>query len=146
MRGLGQGPSDSWRCAGDPGECEGQAPSLGATPRLTARAGRGRAGELKTDWPRLAETPVAPMLRSLPALTVNRYLSPTVQRTVRTIRQDEATIEVALDLGCIHPGKAEEDIHELELELKEGDAAAHRSRTAITTAVRSLMPPPGIVV
>jgi len=71
---------------------------------------------------RLAATPIAPMVRSLPAL--EPVFVTDIQRTVRTVRQDEATIEMALDLGCIHSGKAEEDIRELELELKEGDATA----------------------
>ena len=98
---------------------------------LKLEASQGPFGRNEWEWPvrrdtpeldRLAGTPVAPMLRSLPAL--KPVFVTDIQRTVRTVRQDEATIEVALDLGCIHSGKAEEDIRELELELKEGDAAA----------------------
>lgn len=49
---------------------------------------------------------------------------------------DEATIEVALDLGCIHSGKAEEGIRELELELREGDATAmYRLAAALHASV-----------
>ena len=93
-------------------------------------AGTGDTPELD----RLAGTPVAPMLGSLPAL--KPVFVTDVQRTVRTVRQDETTIEVALDLGCIHSGKAEEDIRELELELKEGDAAAmYRLAAALHASV-----------
>ena len=74
------------------------------------------------------------MFGSLPAL--NPVFITDVQRTIRTVRQDEATIQVALDLGRIHSGKAEEDIRELELELKEGDAAAmYRLATALHASV-----------
>ena len=110
---------------------------------LKLRASQGPFGRNEWEWPvrrdtpeldRLAGTPVAPMLGSLPAL--KPVFVTDVQRTVRTVRQDEATIEVALDLGCIHSGKAEEDIRELELELKEGDAAAmYRLAAALHASV-----------
>ena len=45
-----------------------------------------------------------------------------VQRTVRTVRRDGATIEVAVDRGRVDAGDASEEIREMELELKDGDA------------------------
>ena len=110
---------------------------------LKLRASRGPFERNEWEWPvprdtpeldRLAETPVAPMLGSLPAL--RPVFVTDVQRTVRTLGRDGATIEVALDVGCIHSGKAEEDIRELELELKEGDAAAvYRLAAALHASV-----------
>jgi triphosphatase len=76
---------------------------------------------VKTDQPelsRLAETPLARIDTSVQPVFVTD-----VQRDVRDVHQDDATIEVAMDRGQIRAGDAVEDVCELELELKQGDAA-----------------------
>jgi inorganic triphosphatase YgiF len=110
---------------------------------LKLRTSQGAFARNEWEWPvrgdapeldRIAETPVASRLGSSP--TLEPVFVTDVQRTVRTVRQDEATIEVALDVGSIHSGKADEKIHELELELKDGDTAAmYRLAAAVHASV-----------
>jgi inorganic triphosphatase YgiF len=50
--------------------------------------------------------------------------STTVERTSRLVRREGALIEVSFDVGEVSTGEASKPICELELELKEGDAAA----------------------
>ena len=95
------------------------------TVKLLNRAGAFARGEwewpVKTDQPdlrRLAETPLAGMSGA----PVKPVFVTDVQRDVREVRQDSATIEVAIDRGQVRAGSAAEDISELELELKQGDA------------------------
>jgi inorganic triphosphatase YgiF len=88
----------------------------------------GPFGRAEWEWPveaespnldRLAETPIAAMF------PVGQTLQPVfvtdVQRTTRVVRRDGATIELALDRGRVSADEAEEEIRELELELKDGD-------------------------
>jgi inorganic triphosphatase YgiF len=110
---------------------------------LKLRAPQGPFGRNEWEWPirretpeleLLAETPVAPMLGPSPVLEPVFFTD--VQRTVRTVRRDETTIEVALDVGRIHSGSAEEEILELELELKDGDAVVmYRLAAALHSSV-----------
>lgn len=97
------------------------------TIKLQGSGGAFARGEwewpVHTDTPdlqRLAETPIAGM--------ANAPLEPVfvtdVQRDLREVHQDGATIEVAIDRGQIRVGSTAEDISELELELKQGDPIA----------------------
>ncbi len=97
------------------------------TVKLRNGAGAFARGEwewpVKTDQPdlrRLAETPLAGMAD----VPVRPVFVTDVRRDVREIRQDGATIEIAIDRGKVRAGDAAEDISELELELKQGDPAA----------------------
>lgn len=76
----------------------------------------------RPDLGKLAGTPVAPHLDALDRL--EPVFTTEVNRSVRTLRQDGAVIEVAFDLGTVRADEAVEEIRELELELKDGDAAA----------------------
>ena len=96
---------------------------------LKLEGGRnGPFGRNEWEWPvrteapdldRVAETPVAALLREASAL--RPMFVTDVQRTIRTVRYDNAMIDVALDGGRIDAGDATEPISELELELKDGD-------------------------
>ena len=66
----------------------------------------------------LAETPLAARLPALEAL--RPVFRTEVERTVRLIHRQGATIEVALDLGWVRAGDACAEIRELELEMKDG--------------------------
>jgi inorganic triphosphatase YgiF len=88
----------------------------------------GPFGRNEWEWPvrtevpdldRVAETPIADLLREAPAL--RPMFVTDVKRTIGTVRFDNALIEVALDGGRIDAGDATEPISELELELKDGD-------------------------
>jgi inorganic triphosphatase YgiF len=70
----------------------------------------------------LAGTPVAPLLEALGRL--EPVFATEVSRTIRTLRPDGAVIEAASDRGTVRAGEAVEEIRELELELKGGDAVA----------------------
>lgn len=72
------------------------------------------------DFRHLANTPLAGMANApmLPVFVTD------MQRDIREVRQDGATIEIAMDRGQVQAGDAAEDVSELELELKQGDAAA----------------------
>ena len=89
----------------------------------------GPFGRNEWEWPvrtevpdldRVAETPVADLLREPPAL--QPIFVTDVERTLRTVRYDNALIEVAFDSGRIDAGDATQPISELELELKDGDS------------------------
>ncbi len=68
---------------------------------------------------RLAETPLAGFEGELfPVLRTE------VIRTLRKLRHNDANIEIAVDQGSIRASDRTEDIHEVELELKEGKPAA----------------------
>lgn len=73
------------------------------------------------DLARLVETPLADLVNSLDDL--RPVFTTEVERTIRTLRADGALVELAFDRGAIRAGDAAEEIRELELELKEGDAA-----------------------
>jgi inorganic triphosphatase YgiF len=94
---------------------------------LKLRDGQGPFGRGEWEWTistespeldRLAETPAAGKLDAVEPVFVTD-----VERTVHTVRQDGTTIEVALDHGRVLAGDTAEVINELELELKDGDAA-----------------------
>ena len=81
------------------------------------------------EWPVAADTPDLRRLTETPmAGMADAPLEPIfvtdVQRDIRKVRQDGATIEVAIDRGQVRARNAAEDISELELELKQGDLAA----------------------
>ena len=97
------------------------------TVKLQGPGGAFARGEwewpVQTDTPdlrRLAETPIAGMTNS----PLEPIFVTDVQRDVREVRQDGATIEVAIDRGHVRAGNAAEEIAELELELKQGDPGA----------------------
>lgn len=96
------------------------------TVKLRNGAGAFSRGEwewpVKSDQPelhRLIETPLAGMVDA----PVKPVFVTDIQRDVREVRQDGATIEVAMDRGQVRAGDAAEDVSELELELKQGDTA-----------------------
>lgn len=94
---------------------------------MKLRNGAGAFGRGEWEWPvrtdapdlrHLVETPMANMAdASLEPIFVTD-----VERDVRVVEQDNATIEVAIDHGQVRAGDVAEEIHELELELKQGDA------------------------
>ncbi|CAM4262382.1 CYTH domain-containing protein [Acinetobacter pragensis] len=43
-----------------------------------------------------------------------------ISRTLRVIQYQDAEIEVSLDIGCIRTADAEQEVHEVEFELKSG--------------------------
>ncbi|MBB5695647.1 CHAD domain-containing protein [Roseomonas pecuniae] len=69
----------------------------------------------------LATTPMASVVASDSLEPVFRA---EVRRTVRTVRQGDAVIEVVVDIGMLFANGAREAIRELELELMEGSPAA----------------------
>ncbi|MBL6082271.1 CYTH and CHAD domain-containing protein [Belnapia sp. T18] len=88
-------------------------------------------GRGEWEWPlesntpdpaKLAATPLASLLDKLEVL--GPVFTTEVDRTVRTLRLDDAEIETAIDIGAIRAGEAVEEIRELELELKGGKVAA----------------------
>jgi inorganic triphosphatase YgiF len=94
---------------------------------IKLRNGAGAFGRGEWEWPvksdapdprRLVETPLASMVEAVfePVFVTD------VQRDVRVVQHDNATIEVAIDRGQVRAGDAAEEIRELELELKQGDA------------------------
>ena len=72
----------------------------------------------RPDLDLLADTPAAPLLQ---AKELEPVFTTDVRRSVRTVQQDGATIEVAVDRGRVIAGGRAEEIRELELELKAGD-------------------------
>ncbi|MCE2576567.1 CYTH and CHAD domain-containing protein [Komagataeibacter sp. FNDCR2] len=81
---------------------------------------------VKSDQPDLnvlSGTPAGPLLAAL-----NGKLMPVwgsdVHRTTYTFQHDGATVEAAIDEGCIRAGEAQDMVRELELELKEGPVTA----------------------
>lgn len=95
------------------------------TIKLQNAAGPFARGEW--EWPVQADTPDLRRLEETPlASMANAPLEPVfvtdVQRDVRLVSQDGASIEVAIDRGQVRAGDAVEDISELELELKQGNA------------------------
>jgi inorganic triphosphatase YgiF len=75
-------------------------------------------GSDRPDLDLLADTPAASLLQ---AKELEPVFTTDVQRSVRTVQQDGATIEVAVDRGRVIAGGTAEEIRELELELKAGD-------------------------
>jgi len=63
-------------------------------------------------------------VRRLTSADVGVVFDVDVERDIRYIETDGARIELALDSGVIRGGDREEPIHELELELIEGDVEA----------------------
>ena len=43
-----------------------------------------------------------------------------IARTLRVIEYENTSIEVSLDIGCIRTPHAEQEVHEVEFELKHG--------------------------
>ncbi len=97
----------------------------------TLKFGGGHNGAFarnEFEWPVRTESPDLDLLAGTPAaawLSEASMLQPVfvtdVQRTIRTVRRDGATIEVAVDRGRVDAGDASEEIREMELELKDGD-------------------------
>lgn len=113
--------------------------------------GRGAFAREEWEWPvpsnrpepeLLSETPLATRLRELDSL--QPVFVTDVRRSVRSIQQDGATIELSLDHGSIRAGAATEPVHELELELKAGQpeplyrlAAALHARVPLSLDLES---------
>lgn len=100
------------------------------TMKLQNAAGAFARGEW--EWPVKADIPDLRRLEETPLAGIaNAPLEPVfvtdVQRDVRLVRLDGASIEVAIDRGQVRAGDAVEEISELELELKQGNAqSVHR--------------------
>jgi triphosphatase len=76
----------------------------------------------KPDLGLLAQTPIAERLPR--RLDLRAVLVTDIERTVRMLEPEQGTIvEAALDQGTIIAGKARQAVRELELELRQGDAA-----------------------
>lgn len=94
---------------------------------LKLRNGEAAFGRGEWEWPMKTDMPDLRYLAGTPmAGMANAPLDPVfvtdIQRELRTVHRDGATIEIALDHGHVRAGDAEEEIRELELELKDGDA------------------------
>jgi triphosphatase len=73
----------------------------------------------------LAETPIGKVLRGDVAETLAPILTTDIRRVVRQLRlEDGAIVEAAVDEGSLRAGSAEQPVRELELELKDGQAAS----------------------
>ena len=81
---------------------------------------------MKSDLPdlgRLAETPVAPLARTIDRDALHPVLTTEVQRTVCLLcADDDTTIEAAFDEGRIVADASSVLVSEMELELKTGFA------------------------
>jgi triphosphatase len=93
--------------------------------------GDGPFGRGEWEWLVSSERPEPELLMDTPAaglLSAGEALNPVfvtdVQRVVSTVRTDGAIIEAAVDQGRVIAGNSAEEIHELELELKDGDRAS----------------------
>jgi inorganic triphosphatase YgiF len=68
----------------------------------------------------LKEAPIANLLADLSEDRLEPVVVTDVVRTTQSLEVDGDVVEAALDLGSIIAGRARQDIHELELELREG--------------------------
>ncbi|WP_428487470.1 CHAD domain-containing protein [Rhodopila sp.] len=76
--------------------------------------------ENKPDLNLVAQTPLAEKLPS--GLDLVPVVSTDIDRSVRVLELDDGTrVEAALDEGTIAAGEARRPVHELELELRQGD-------------------------
>jgi triphosphatase len=75
------------------------------------------------DLGHLAETPIAPLVRTIDADSLQPVFRTEIQRSSRLLRPDEySTVEAAFDEGRIIAGSATAPVSEMELELKSGYA------------------------
>jgi len=75
------------------------------------------------DLGRLAETPIAPLVRTINPGSLQPVFRTEIQRSARLLRPDgSSTVEAAFDEGRIIAGGVAAPVFELELELKSGDA------------------------
>ena len=73
------------------------------------------------DLGRLAETPIAPLMRTINPGSLQPVFRTEIQRSVRLLRPDEgSTVEAAFDEGRIIAGGIAAPVFEMELELKSG--------------------------
>ena len=81
---------------------------------------------IKSDVPdlnRLTPTPIAPILPTIRAASLQPMFTTDIQRTARQLHLDKCTtVEAVFDEGCITANGSILPIAELELELKSGDA------------------------
>jgi triphosphatase len=75
------------------------------------------------DLAALSKTPVEKVLKGKFA-GLEPVFATTAERLVRSCRKGASLIEVGFDSGNISAGERSEPVHELELELKEGDVSA----------------------
>jgi triphosphatase len=69
-------------------------------------------------------TALAPILTKKVCRALKPVFETRVHRTVYPIRYDGSEIEVSIDEGCVEAGGRSSSLHEVELELKQGDSPA----------------------
>jgi len=73
------------------------------------------------DLGRLAETPIAPLVRTISPGSLQPVFRTEIQRSARLLHRDEgSTVEAAFDEGRIIAGDVAAPVFEMELELKSG--------------------------
>lgn len=75
------------------------------------------------DLARLAETPLGPMLKSLDG-RLRPMFQTRVERMTRTVHGERGEVELSLDAGEVTTTDRRAPLHQLEIELKQGTAAA----------------------
>ena len=80
---------------------------------------------IKSDVPdlnRLTPTPIAPILPTIRAASLQPMFTTDIQRTARQLHLDKCTtVEAVFDEGCITANGSSLPVAEMELELKSGD-------------------------
>ncbi|HEX9159587.1 MAG TPA: CHAD domain-containing protein [Rhizomicrobium sp.] len=66
-------------------------------------------------------TPLEPLLNKRTKKTIQPMFETHIERTTIPLRAGASTVELALDRGFVRAGKRRESVHEIELELKQGD-------------------------
>jgi triphosphatase len=102
------------------------------TVKATGRAGLEPLQRSEWEWlvesdapdlGRLAETPIAPLVRTIDAGSLQPVFRTEIQRSTRLLRPDEcSTVEAAFDEGRIIADGVTAPVFEMELELKSGYA------------------------
>ena len=78
-------------------------------------------GELKPDPKAIAKTPLGNVIKSRQLRHLDAICRSDVERSTRMLERNGGTIELSYDEGLIEARESCEPIHEVELELKEGD-------------------------
>ena len=76
----------------------------------------------RPDLDAVKNTPLEPLLKNGAGKTVRAVFETHVERITIPLKTGQSNVELALDRGFILAGKRREPLHEIELELKDGDS------------------------